>query len=391
MSGTSIGRIVIVGAGLSAARAAAALRRKGFTGDLVMVGAEPHLPYDRPPLSKEVLRGTRESTALPFDPGKLWVQVRVATTATGLDLDSRLVRTSAGEEPFDGLVIATGAAPVRLPGDGEQLVLRTLEDALALRGRLAPGARVVIIGASWIGAEVATAALEAGCRVTCLEAGTAPVAQALGEEVGRLFLPWWSGVDLRLGTAVREVAPGEVCLADGGTVPADVVVTGVGVRPAIGWLAGSGLALGRGVRVDEHLRASAPGVVAVGDVAQRYSPRAGEHILVEHWDDAGTAPAVAAAALLAGADDELAVHDPVPYFWSDQFEHKIQYVGRHGALDRVEIDREDAQGFPVVRWFDNDGVLTAWLGVDRARELVKARTAVRTRPTPAEAGLPVQR
>ena len=377
-SSSKMARIAVIGGGLAAARACAALRRRGYEGELVLISAEHHLPYDRPPLSKDVLAGKRDSTTLSFDPEALSVQVRSGTTATGLDLKTRMVRTTAGDESFDGLVIATGADPVRLPGAGEQLVLRTLDEALALRSRLLSGARVVIVGASWIGAEVATAALAAGCQVTCLEAGPAPLAGALGTEVGRALLPWWRDVDLRLNTAVAEVRPGEVCLVDGTTVPADVVVTGVGVRPNTGWLAGSGLDLGRGVHVDEHLRASAPGVVAVGDVAARWSPRFNTRITSEHWDEAATAPAVAVASLLADeCGGELPVHDPVPYFWSDQFGHKIQYVGHHGPDDRVEIEVDDADDpAPVVRWFDAEGHLTAWMGVDRPREMVKARMAV---------------
>lgn len=377
MSSSGMNRIVVVGGGLAAARACAALRRRGYDGELVMVGAERHLPYDRPPLSKDVLLGKRDSTELPFDVEALAVRTLTGTTATGLDLTGRVVQTTAGEVNFDGLVIATGASPLRLPGNGEQLVLRTLEDALALRARLLPGARVVIIGASWIGAEVATAALAAGCQVTCLEAGPAPLAQAIGAEVGRVLLPWWRDIDLRLDTTVAEVDDGEVRLADGSTVPADVVVTGIGVRPQIGWLSGSGLEIGRGVHVDEHLRTSAPGVVAVGDVAARWSPRFGTRLLAEHWDEAGTAPAVAVASLLSGDRADLPVHDPVPYFWSDQFGHKVQYVGHHNPDDRVDIEVEDENDpKPQVRWYDDKGRMTAWLGVDRPRDLVKARMAV---------------
>lgn len=385
----SMSRIVVVGAGLAAARMCAALRRKGYEGELVLLGAEQHAPYDRPPLSKDVLAGKRDSTALPFETDALSVQLRTGTSATGLDLGSRTVRTTAGDEPFDGLVIATGAAPVRLPGLGEQLVLRTVDDALKLRGRLLPGSRVVVIGAGWIGAEVTTAALAAGCRVTCLEGGPAPLAQALGEELGRSLLPWWQKVELRLGCTVRGVEPGEVRLSDGSSVPADVVVTGVGVRPATGWLAGSGLETDGGVLVDEHLRASAPDVVAVGDVAARWSPRSGSRLRVEHWDDAGTAPAVAAAAMLSGRAEEAAlpVHDPVPYFWSDQFGHKVQYVGHHSPTDRVEWETADAGGTPATaRWFDAENRLTAWLGVDRMREVVKARAAVGMHAAQATAG-----
>lgn len=372
-------RIVVAGAGLAAARACAALRRTGFDGELVVLGAEPHPPYDRPPLSKAVLRGDRDDAPLPFDVDALGVRFRAGVTATGLNTAERVVRTDSGDEPYNGLLLATGAEPVRLPGDGEQLTVRTLDDAIALRARLTAGARVVIIGASWIGAEVATAALAAGCRVTCLEAGVAPLSAALGGEVGALLIPWWADVDLRLDTKVASVDPGGVLLADGSIVPADVVVTGIGVRPATGWLTGSGLELGNGVHVDEHLRTSASGVVAVGDLAARWSPRTGARLRVEHWDEAGAAASVAARVLLAhiagGSDADLPGHDPVPYFWSDQFGRKVQYVGHHGPADRAEIDTSD-EGKPAVHWYAPDGRLTAWLGVNRMKELAAARKQI---------------
>jgi len=373
--------VVVVGGGLAAARACAALRRQGFAGRITLLGAEPHPPYDRPPLSKDVLAGKRDSTALPFDVAALRVDACPGEAATGLDLARREVLTERRRLPFDGLVIATGATPVTVPGDGEQLVLRTIDDALALRARLLPGARVVVVGASWIGAEVATAALAAGCRVACVEAGPAPLARALGEAVGRHLLPWWAEVDLRTGALVDRVDREGVRLADGTLLPADVVVTGVGVRPAVGWLGDSGLAVdGGGVAVDERLRTGVPGVVAVGDVASRWSPRLSRRIRLEHWDEAGTAPAVAAAAVLADLDrdaPEPPAHDPVPYFWSDQFGHKLQYAGAHDASDTVTVDfGQDGSGGLRATWHDAAGRPTAWLGVDRARELVAARRAL---------------
>lgn len=376
-------RMVVVGGGLAGARACQQLRRAGFSGELTLVGAERHPPYDRPPLSKDVLVGKREDTTLPFDAAALEVDLRLGVRATGLDLAGRRVSTEVGELGYDALVIATGAWPVRLPGQGEQLTLRTVEDALVLRRRLEPGVRVVVIGASWIGAEVATAALARGCRVSCVEAGPAPVAQALGEEVGERLQAWWTGVDLRLRTAVQAVEPGAVALADGSQLPADVVVVGVGVRPETGWLAGSGLELERGVVVDEHLRASAPDVVAVGDVASRWSRRWATRLRVEHWDEAGAAPGVAARTLLhADADSPPPVHDPVPYFWSDQFGHKAQYVGHHTPADRlVWRQPADGRGF-LAAWLRADGRLTAVLSVDRPRDNATARRAIAEGATP---------
>jgi NADPH-dependent 2,4-dienoyl-CoA reductase/sulfur reductase-like enzyme len=371
----------VVGGGLAAARTIAQLRRRGCGSEIVLLAGEPHLPYDRPPLSKAVLAGALDRTTLRFDPEALRVDVRLATAATGLDVEARVVRTDHGDVWFGRLVIATGARPVRLPGAGRQLTLRTVDDALALRGSLAPGAHVVLVGASWIGAEVATAALARGCRVTCLEAGPAPLAQALGPQVGASFLPWWADVDLRLGTGVASIEDGGVVLADGSVLPADVVVTGVGGRPETGWLTGSGLDLDRGVVVDEHLRVSSSGsvvsgIVALGDVAARWSPRAGARLRVEHWEDAGSAGAVAAGTLLAEGPADLPVHDPVPYFWSDQFGRKVQYVGHHAAGDRpVECAAGERPG-RTVSWIDDAGRVTAVLTVDRAREAADARSAV---------------
>ncbi|HMA47977.1 MAG TPA: NAD(P)/FAD-dependent oxidoreductase, partial [Frankiaceae bacterium] len=236
-------RVVVVGAGLAGARACEELRRQGYAGRLTLVGAEPHPPYDRPPLSKALLRGETDDTTLPVD--LTGVQVLLGRRASGLR-PGRL-ETDGGVLDWDGLVLATGAHPVRLPGDGPQRVLRTVDDARALRAALRPGARVAIVGAGWIGAEVATAAAGAGCAVTVVEAGPAPLAQALGEQVGAWSARWYeqAGVELRTGTGVAAVTGDGLALADGTWLAADVVLVGVGVRPATGWLEGSGLALDR--------------------------------------------------------------------------------------------------------------------------------------------------
>jgi 3-phenylpropionate/trans-cinnamate dioxygenase ferredoxin reductase component len=364
-------RIVVVGGGLAASRSCAALRRQGHDGDIVLIAAEPHMPYDRPPLSKGMLHGTCTDPTLPVDLTGLGVQIQLGTAATGLRPGERTVATVSDQVTYDGLVIATGASPIRLPGDGEQLLLRTVDDARVLRDRLVTGARIVVIGASWIGAEVVTAAIAAGCRVTCLEAGTGPAAQVFGAEVAERFMPWWEGVDLRCGTAVARVECVGVLLKDGTLVPADTVITGIGVRPETGWLEGSGLQLDRGVVVDERLYA-APGIVAVGDVTARWSPRWNRRLRITHWDDASSGPAVAAASLLAEADTGP-VYDPVPYFWSDQFGHKVQYLGQLGTEDKPEFcEPADGRGWSVA-WFDAERRLTAVLAVDRPRDIAQAR------------------
>lgn len=367
------GHLVVVGGGLATARLCSTLRRKKFRGPITVLSAEHHAPYDRPPLSKDVLHGRRDDTTLPFDIDKLEVDLRLGTPALGLSTSERTVRLQDGSLTYDALAIATGAAPLRLPGPGPQLTLRTLDDALALRERLRPGARVVVIGAGWIGAEVCTAALAAGCEVTCVEFQAQPFAGVLGETVGSLTRPWWAGVDLRTGTGVDSVGPDGVHLAGGEVLPADVVVTGVGVRPDLAWLDGSGLDTDRGILTDTRARTNVAQVVAIGDVAQRWSRHTGTHRLAEHWDEASTVASAAVGSLLdwsAGPE-----HDPVPYFWSDLLGRTLQYVGAHAADDAVDVDRGEDGSLVRARW-TRGGTLTAWLGVDARAEVVNARTSV---------------
>ncbi|HWG94541.1 MAG TPA: FAD-dependent oxidoreductase [Mycobacteriales bacterium] len=358
-------RVVVVGGGLAGARAVRELRAQGFGGEVVLVGAEARRPYDRPPLSKDVLLGRSDDAALDVDWPALDVDLRLGVRATGLE--AGVLRTSDGDVGWDGLVLAVGADARRLGG---ARVLRTLDDALALRAALVPGARVVVVGAGWVGAEVATAAAAAGCRTTVVEAGPSPL-PALGGQ-GRWTAPWYAaaGVDLRLEAPVARAASDEVVLQDGTVLDADVVVAGVGARPATGWLAGTGLLEDGAVACDEHLAARWPGVVAAGDCASWTSRRYGGRLRVEHWDDALQAPAVAVTTLLGGD----AVHDPVPYFWSDQLGHVVQLAG----VPRGEaVHRGDPQGGAgwSVCWLQ-DSRLQAVLAVDRPRDLVQGRRLV---------------
>jgi 3-phenylpropionate/trans-cinnamate dioxygenase ferredoxin reductase subunit len=363
-------RVVVVGAGLAGSRAVQELRAQGFPGEVVLVGAEPHLPYDRPPLSKAVLQGQADSTTLDVPWSDLEVTLRLSTVATGLR--DGVVESDDGELPYDGLVLACGARPVLPPGWVGAHVLRTLDDALALRDRLVPGARVVVVGAGWIGAEVATAAAAAGCACTVLEAAAAPLAGALGE-VGGLTVSWYAaaGVALRLEAPVAAVEAGAVVLADGERLPADVVVVGIGATPDTDWLQGA-VELDRGVVVDEHLASSLPGVVAAGDCAAWWSRRFGTRLRVEHWDDALHAPAVAVSTLLGTP----AVHDPVPYFWSEQLGHRLQHVG-HAAAGATLVHRGEPGGPDgwSVGWVDGER-LVALLAVDRPRDLAQARRRI---------------
>ena len=376
--------VVVVGGGLAGVRAVEALRGKGYQGELTLVAEERHRPYDRPPLSKAVLAGERDDTTVDADWNALDVRLLLGERATALRPDpgpgsGGTVATTAGDLRFDGLVIATGAAPVTLPGDGAQRVVRTIDDARVLRERLAPGVRLVIVGAGWIGAEVATTAAAKGCAVTVVEAAGAPLANAVGPEIGRLTVPWYAeaGVELRTGVKVAAVEPGGLALADGDRIPADEVVVGVGVRPALDWLEGSGLLVERGVVTDASFRvtdgdgALRPDIVAVGDCAAWWSRRYGRRLLVEHWDTALNAPDVAAATLLG----EEAEYDAVPYFWSEQFGRMVQYAGHHPAADRMVRRGDPADKGWGVCWLAGDR-LEAVLTVRRPRDLVQARRLI---------------
>ncbi|WP_055717710.1 NAD(P)/FAD-dependent oxidoreductase, partial [Streptomyces torulosus] len=320
--------VAVVGASLAGLSAARSLRKQGYDGRLVVIGDELHRPYDRPPLSKEFLSGVLGETdlALETDGEDLRAEWLLGTRAVGLDARERTVRLAdGGSVRADGIVIATGAAARQLPGS-EGLagvhVLRTLDDARALRDELAGGGRLVVIGGGFIGAEVASTASALGLDVTVVEAAPTPLAGPLGEEMGRIVsaLHTDHGVRLLCGVGVKglsgEARVDAVLLEDGRTIPADIVVVGVGARPCVEWLEGSGIALDNGVTCGADGRTSLAGVVAVGDCASWYDPRAGHHRRVEHWTGAQERPAAAVATLLAGGAVEPGVPRP-PYFWSD--------------------------------------------------------------------------
>jgi 3-phenylpropionate/trans-cinnamate dioxygenase ferredoxin reductase component len=368
---TDSGRVVVAGAGLAGLRTVQELRTRGLTGPITLIGAEPRPPYDRPPLSKKVLVESALDPSLDADFAALEVDFRPDEAAVRL-AGTTLV-TTRGQYPFDHLVLATGAVPVALPGPGRQRFLRTYDDALALRDLLRPGLRLAITGAGWIGAELATAAAAHGAQVTVIEAGSAPLAGAVGAPVGAQTARWYAeaGVELRTGTAVRSVEPDGLALASGDWIPADEIVTAVGVRPATGWLEGSDIRLENGVAVDAGLRASRPGVYAVGDCAAFESRRFGRRLRFEHWDVALHAPEVVAANVLGG--DEA--YDPVPYFWSEQFGRMVQYVGYHGDADQL-VWRGDPAGPSWAACWLTGGRLVAMLTVDRPRDLLQARRLI---------------
>jgi 3-phenylpropionate/trans-cinnamate dioxygenase ferredoxin reductase component len=364
-------RTVVTGAGLAGFRTVEELRRRGYSGQLRLIGAEDRPPYDRPPLSKRVLTDGIDPS-LNADFASLDVDFRPGET--GVALEAPALITNRDKYPFDHLVLATGSVPVTLPGPGPQRVLRTYDDALALRALLRPGLRLAIVGAGWIGAELATAAAAAGCQVTVVEAGPAPLAGALGATAGARTAPWYeqAGVELRTGTAVESVERGGLALA-GGWLAADEIVTAVGVRPAVGWLAGSGLVLDNGVAVDPGLRAPLPGVYAAGDCAAFASLRFGVRLRVEHWETALHAPEVVAANIMGGAE----VYDPVPYFWSEQFGRMVQYAGHHTAADRLLWRGEPDAATWSACWLSGDTArLTAVLTVNRPRDLLQGRRLI---------------
>ncbi|MEU2871262.1 FAD-dependent oxidoreductase [Streptomyces olivoreticuli] len=366
---------------MAGVQTAVALREQGWAGTITLLGAEPHQPYDRPPLSKAVLLGKAEGSAFEVDFASLGIDLELGREATRLRPAEHLLDTSAGPVAYDVLVIATGAQPIELPGSegmpGVHL-LRTLDDAERLRPVLAGQRDVVAVGAGWIGAEFATAAREAGCRVTVVEAADRPLAGALPAEVAAHMADWYadSGARLLTGARVAAVEPGAVVLADGTRLPADAVLVGIGARPATDWLEGSGVALAadRSVITDDRLRTSVPDVYAVGDCASFPSARYGERLLVHHWDNALQGPRTVAGNIVHGTA-EGPVYDPVPYFWSEQFGRFVQYAGHHDEGDEL-IWRGDPTGAAwTVCWVRGE-VLVALLAVGRPRDLAQGRKLI---------------
>jgi NADPH-dependent 2,4-dienoyl-CoA reductase/sulfur reductase-like enzyme len=369
-------RVVVVGAGLGGLRTAEELRSLGYDGELTLVGAERHPPYSRPPLSKEVLRGEAapESAHLRDAAALAGIELRLGRHATGLDVAGRTVWLDNGRAlPYDAAVIATGATPRTLPGvDAAAVhVLRTIDDAVSLRDRLSERPRVAVIGAGFIGSEVASSARQLGCEVTVVELLPAPLVQCIGPTIAPACaaLQQAAGVDLRCGVGVDVVADGKVKLSDGTSVAADVVVVGIGVRPELGWLHDSGLTIDDGLVCDETCRTSAPGVYAVGDVARWHNPRYGEHMRLEHWTNA-TEQAAAVARNLLGETTPFA---PVPYFWSDQFDAKIQVLGAPRADDEVQVVRGALDGGKFVAVYGRAGRLTGVVGLSSARQVMSLR------------------
>lgn len=376
----SLERIVVVGASLAGLRAVEALRRLGFDGRIHWVSAEPHLPYDRPPLSKDVLAGKREPERIllraadSYD--ELAVDLALGRRATALDLAARSVALDDGSRlGFDGLLIATGARPRTLAGPLPAAgvhVLRSLDDALALRRALEAGPRVAIVGAGFIGAEVAATCRGRGLAVTMVEPLPTPLFRGIGAELGALVGARHRdhGVDLRCGVGVTALEGGAqveaLRLADGARVPADLVVIGVGAVPETTWLEGSGLRLEDGVVCDAACRA-APGVVAAGDVARWHNPVFGVSMRVEHWTNAVEQATHAAASLLAGDAAEPYAH--VPYVWTDQYELRLQIAGHPQPGDATRIVDGTPEEGRFVTLFGRKDRLVAAVGFQRPRQV----------------------
>ncbi len=396
---------VVVGGGLAGLRAAESLRHNGHRGPLIVVGAERHHPYDRPPLSKQLLAGTWDLGRVVLRPPDkleaLGLDMRLGRQATALDVGARQLTLDDGTTlGFDGLVVATGARPRPLPGTEPAAgvhVLRTLEDCLGLAAATAePSTRLVVIGAGFIGSEVASTCHKRGAAVTVVEAMDVPLGRVLGEQMGGACaaLHRSHGVELRTGVAVaglrtEEAAPGSlrrvtgVELADGTVLGADVVVVGIGVTPADEWLVSSGLEVRDGVVAGPTLHAS-DDVVVAGDLCRYFDEGLGREVRVEHWTNAAEQGMHAGKSLVAGVA-EAEPYRPVPYFWSDQYELKIQMLGIPSPDDDVAVVDGSLEDGRFVAVYGRDSRLTAALGFGRPRQLMGFRALLERRASFDEA------
>ncbi len=378
---------VVVGAGLAGGRAVETLRQEGFAGRIVLVGAEAERPYERPPLSKDVLRGEAKDDKVFLRPPEYYaeqrIDLRLGVAAQHLVPAERSIVLSSGESlTYDKLLIATGVHVRRLNVPGHDLAgvhyLRTLWDAQTIREATRAANRVVVIGAGFIGAEVAASSRVQGKEVTLIEMLPVPLQRALGEQVGQIYadIHRERGVDLRLGEAISELRGAgrveEVVTSSGARIPADLVVVGVGVNPEVAWTHGSGLHAPNGIQVNEFAEASLPNVYAAGDVAYWWHPTLQEHLRVEHYDNAQN-QGVAAAKSMLGVREPYA---PVPYFWSDQYDLTLQYLGHGSGSDEI-VFRGDVAGRKFFAFYLRDEKLRAALLVNRVRDVGPVRRLLR--------------
>lgn len=385
--------IVVVGGSLAGVHAAGALREGGFSGQVTLVGAEEHLPYDRPPLSKEALRGGPNFDSLVLHDAAWYenngIDLRLGQRARDLNVANKTVTIGNGTVlDYDGLVIATGSQPRTLAtATGTPIqMLRTFDDCAKLSSRLLDARSVAVIGGGFIGLEVAATARQMDCEVSVVELAPVPLSRVLGDEVGEWFKSYHAlhGVALHCSCALASVTPvdagTEVRLSNGKSLTADLVVAGIGAAPCTGWLEASGIKLSNGVVCDKTLRTSAPGIVAAGDVARWYNPLFDEEMRIEQWTNAVEQGRHAAASLLGGTDAYAAV----PYFWSDQFDAKMRFVGRSNAADQIQIVHESDDSLVVV--FGRSGVEVGALCINATRQLISHRKAISERsplPVPA--------
>ena len=382
--------VVIVGASLGGLRTASALRRLGFDGRITLVGDEPHLPYDRPPLSKEVLTGEKQPddaffrTPVFFD--EQGIGLHLGSPAARLDGDSRTITLADGERlRYDVAVIATGARPRRLPGVDSipgVHVMRTLDDSKSIRLSLDDARHLVVVGAGFIGSEVAASARSRGIAVTIIEAADQPLVMAVGAEVGRrcAALHDLYGAELRCGVGVSGVEESTeglaVHLSDGSAVPCDVVVVGIGVIPNIEWLDGSGVQTDRAVVCNEYMQTSLPGVFALGDLASWHNPRFGQRMRVEHWTNTvEQSTAVARNIIHAFGGDDPVAYSGVPYFWSDQYGHRLQLVGL-ASHDEVVFVHDATDGPALMALYRRGDRLGGAFAIDMMGPLMKMRRLI---------------
>jgi len=370
-------QVAVVGASLAAVHVIDALREFGYERGIVLVGAEPELPYDRTPLSKEFLREELGTPVLLRESGwydDLGVQLRLGTAATGLDPQQGIVHLEDGDDiDCDGVAITTGS---RARSFGSVLTLRSVEDASRIRNAMAGARSIVVVGAGFLGLEIAANACELGMDVDVIEHATTPLSRVLGDEVGSWFREHHErhGVRIHVGAFVDAVdqqsTSSTVHLRDGTTLTADLVVAAVGAEPNVDWLRGSGLRIADGVHCDASLRTGAPAVVAAGDVTRWYNPLFDESMRVEQWTNAIVQGRIAAASLL-GQPQPCAV---VPYYWSDQFDARMRFVGNATAASHVDVVESSESRFVVK--FGRDGMLRGALCVNAPRQLAVLRAAI---------------
>jgi 3-phenylpropionate/trans-cinnamate dioxygenase ferredoxin reductase subunit len=383
-----------VGAGFAGAKAVETLREEGFAGRIVLAGEEPERPYERPPLSKDYLRGEAARETI-YVHGSDWyaehdVELRLGAPVASLDVAARSLELAGERLGYDALLLATGAAPKRLPVPGAEkdgiLYLRGVADADALRARLARGGSVLVVGGGWIGCEVAASARMSRLEVTVVEPQSLPLEGVLGPELGAIYRDIHAdhGVRLRLGTGVTAFegagAVERVRLSDGSAVDCDFVVVGVGVRPRTDLAVRAGIPVGDGILADERLATGAPGVFAAGDVAAALHPFYGERIRVEHWANALEQGPHAARAMLGAT----APYDRLPYFFSDQYDVGMEYAGFARRWDRVVFRGDVAAREFVAFWLDGDRVVAGmnvnvWGVVDQVQRLIRERVPVEDR------------